>query len=213
MLRDEAYRKFMDYLLSGRLRPGLLVSQREICEFTGTSIGAMREALKRLEAEGIVQLIPQRGVIVREPSVEEINDVYEMRGFVEPLAARRYAQNGDPERIKQVRRETSAIVERKAGTPEEIAVLSRERSLIDDRMHEVILSVLENDVVDEVFDRLRNVVQISRIALPPRFLNSLPGLREHLLIIDAILDRDGDAAERLMNDHIEKGRRRSVGID
>ena len=72
VLRETAYRKFMDYLMSGQLRPGLLVSQRELCESTGATIGAMREALKRLEAEGIITLIPQRGVMVREPEEKEI---------------------------------------------------------------------------------------------------------------------------------------------
>jgi DNA-binding GntR family transcriptional regulator len=203
----------MDHLMSGGIKPGLLVSQRQLCDATGSTIGAMREALKRLEAEGIVRLIPQRGVMIREPSETEINDVYAMRGFVEPAAARRYAETGDLTRIAEVREQTLEILERKAKDRHELAQLSRERSRVDDLLHEVILANLGNAVVVELFDRLRIVVQISRVALPPRFLDSLPGLREHLLVIAAIEARDAAEAESLMFWHLEMGRRRSVGID
>jgi DNA-binding GntR family transcriptional regulator len=112
-----------------------------------------------------------------------------------------------------VREQTLEILERKAKDRHEMAQLSRERSRVDDLLHEVILANLGNAVVVELFDRLRIVVQISRVALPPRFLDSLPGLREHLLVIAAIEARDAATAERLMFWHLEMGRRRSVGID
>lgn len=213
VLRNEAYREFMDFLFSGQLKPGLLVSQRELCEFTGSTIGAMREALKRLEAEGVIRLIPRRGVMVREPTEREFNDVYGFRQIVEPIAARRYADTGDLARIDGIRMQTLEIVARKAETRAQIGQLSRARSLVDDLMHEVVLAHLGNGVIDEAFERMRVVVRIGRLSLPPRFMDSLPGLREHLEIIAAIVARDGAAAERLMVDHLENGRRRSVGLE
>jgi len=213
VLRDTAYRSFMDYLLSGQLKPGLLVSQRELCETTGSSIGAMREALKRLEAEGVITLIPQRGVMVRDPSEGEINDVYEVRKIIETHAIRAYAATGDMAKIAKVKQQTLDAMGRKAETRQEIAQVSRERSLIDDRLHQVIINSMNNQTLDELFDRLRLPVQISRLNVQPRFVDSLPGLNEHLQIIDALEKRDSDLAANLMLDHLEKGRRRAVGLD
>lgn len=213
VLRDTAYKNFMDYLLSGQLKPGLLVSQRELCETTGTTIGAMREALKRLEAEGVITLIPQRGVMVREPSEAEINDVYEARVIIEAHATRQYAESGDLEVIAEVKQQTLDAMARKAETRQEIAQVSRERSLIDDKLHQVILQSMNNQTLNEIFDRLRLPVQVSRLSVQPRFVDSLPGLNEHLEIIDAIQKRDADEAVKLMKEHLEKGRRRAVGLD
>ncbi|MEH6726120.1 MAG: GntR family transcriptional regulator, partial [Hyphomicrobiales bacterium] len=61
-LRNAAYHAFIDHLFSGDIRPGSMVSQRELCEILDIPLNPMREALKRLEAENFVKLIPQRGI-------------------------------------------------------------------------------------------------------------------------------------------------------
>lgn len=213
VLRDTAYRNFMDFLMSGQLRPGLLISQRELCESTDSSIGAMREALKRLEAEGIVTLIPQRGVMVCEPDESDITDVYEARKIIESHAAHLYAESGDLTEIADIKRQTQEILERQAETREEVAVLSRERIVIDDLLHLTLLGALKNRAIDEIFEKLRIQIQVNRLGVQPRFVDSRPALREHLLIIDCLERRDGDGAARAMIDHLEGGCRRAIGLD
>lgn len=213
VLRDMAYRNFMDHLMSGQLKPGLLVSQRELCEATGSSIGAMREALKRLEAEGVITLIPQRGVIVREPSEKEINDVYEARMIFEPHAVRHYAINGDLDKLAAIKTKTLQILDGKPETRAQLAELARQRSLVDDLLHQTIIDGFGNLMINEVFDKFRICVQVSRLGLHPRIMDNLPGMREHLIIIEALQKRDGDAAASAMIDHLEKGRRRAVGLE
>lgn len=215
MLRDAAYRNFMNYLFSGRLKPGRLASQRELCEATGSTIGAMREALKRLEAEGVITLIPQRGVMVREPDTREILEVYQIRQLVEPPLARRYAESGEPARIAEVKRQTLDYLERGTvvETQEQAAGLLRERSRIDDLFHQTVLGALGNQTLDRMFDQLRLTFQVNRLSVQLRFTDSLPGLREHLTVIEAIERRDGAAAEQAMAGHLESSRRRSIGLD
>ena len=213
VLRDTAYRKFMDYLLSGQLKPGRLVSQRELCEAIGASIGAMREALKRLEAEGVVTLIPQRGVMVKEPSEKELNDIYQIRKIFEVHAVRIFAETGDSQKLTKIKAQTMEVIAGKAETRQELGQLSRERSLVDDLLHQLIISALNNPTFEEIFDRLQVPVSVSRLSVQPRFMDSLPGLKEHLEIIEALEARDQDAAEALMLHHLEKGRRRAVGLD
>lgn len=213
VLRDAAYRDFMDHLLSGHIRPGLLFSQRELCQTTGSTIGAMREALKRLEAEGIITLIPQRGVMVLEPSEDEINDIYETRKILEAHATRIYAKQGDLENIARIKQQTRVILERRAETRKEAAVLSRDSIVVDDLLHLTLLDILHNQSIDDFFEKLRVQVQVNRLGVQPRFMNNRSALQEHLIIIEALEMRDADAAAQAMVDHLEGGRRRAVGLD
>lgn len=213
VLRDTAYRKFMEHLLSGQIRPGLLVSQRELCESTGASIGAMREALKRLEAEGTITLIPQRGVMVREPSETEINNVYEARKIVEVHATRLYAISGDLQKMSEIKELTLRNIDRKAETRTETAQLLKDRIKVDDLLHETLINSLNNQTLEEIFDKLRIQIQVTRLGVQPRFMDSRPALREHIEIIEAIENRASDQAAQSMLDHLEAGRRRAVGLD
>jgi DNA-binding GntR family transcriptional regulator len=213
VLRDTAYRKFMDHLLSGSIRPGLLVSQRELCEATGATIGSMREALKRLEAEGTITLIPQRGVMVREPGEDEINEVYEARKIVETHATRIYAESGDLKRMAEIKSQTFFNIERKAETRAETSQLLKDRIKVDDLLHETLIKSLNNLTLEKIFDQLRIQIQVIRLGVQPRFIDSRPALREHIEIIEAIEARDPDRAAQSMFDHLEYGRRRAVGLD
>ena len=212
-LRDKAYQSFMDELFSGKLRPGLLVSQRELCLLTHTTIGAMREALKRLEAEGVVYLIPQRGVKVCELSEKQINEIYELRKILESYSARRYAENGDLSTIVDIKEQTLDVLNRKSETREDSARLSRARIAVDDLLHQKLLEHLGNSALLEITEKLKVQIHVNRLAVQPRFVDSRPALKEHLRIIEAIEIRDGEGAAQTMIDHLEAGRRRAVGIE
>ena len=212
-LRDQAYQSFMNELYSGNLRPGLLVSQRELCGLTDTTIGAMREALKRLEAEGVVSLIPQRGVKVRELGEKEINEVYEVRKILESHSAKCYAENGDLSTIVDIKEQTQDVLNRKSETREDSALLSRARFAVDDLLHQKLFEHLGNSALLEITEKLKVQIHVNRLAVQPRFVDSRPALKEHLRIIEAIENRDGEGAAQTMIDHLEAGRRRAVGIE
>jgi len=212
-LRDHAYQRFMDELFFGNLRPGFLVSQRELCELTETNIGAMREALKRLEAEDIVSLIPQRGVKLRELGEEEINEVYEVRKILESYSAKRYAENGNLNIIVDIKIKTLDVLNRKSETREDSLKLSRERIEVDDLLHQKLLEHLRNTALLEITQKLKLKIHVNRLGILPRFVDSRPALKEHLRIIEALENRDNEAAAQMMIDHLEASRRRAVGIE
>lgn len=212
VLRDEAYRRFMHLLLDGRQRPGTLISQRELCEITGCSIGAMREALKRLEAEGIVSLIPQRGVKICEVNEQELNDAYQFRAMVEIPAVRHYVKVADPQELEDLRKHTFELAHRKAATSEELNDLVREKMAIDERMHLAIIGSLGNRLLSDIYEKVSNQLRLSRISVQPRFSETGPAMREHLLIIEALQRRDEEGAVRAMTDHLETSRRRALGL-
>jgi DNA-binding GntR family transcriptional regulator len=212
VLRETAYRKFMELLLDGRQKPGLLVSQRELCEMTGSSIGAMREALKRLEGEGIVSLIPQRGVKICEINEKELNDAYQLRTMIEVPAIRNYVKVATPEALGQLRQETEEIIARKATTSDQNADFVREKMRIDERLHFIIVGALDNRVVDDVYAKISNQLRLSRISVQPRFSESIPAMREHLAILDALDRRSEKTAVTAMAEHLEASRLRAVGL-
>ncbi len=212
VLRDVAYGRFMELLLNGQLKPGLLVSQRELCERTNCSIGAMREALKRLEAEAVVALIPQRGVMIREIDQKEIDDAYQLREFIEIPAIRHYCDHVDPEILADIRAQTEEIITRRPATSEENQQNVRDRMAIDERLHFVIIGSLGNQAIEKVYEKLSNQLRLSRLSVQPRFSDTLPAMTEHLRILTALENRDADEAASAMSEHLDASRRRALGL-
>lgn len=213
MLRDIAYGRFMELLLNGQLKPGLLVSQRELCARTDCTIGAMREALKRLEAESFVTLIPQRGVMVCEVDHKELVETYEFRKLIEIPAIRSYSRQVDHAFLAEMRRQTKEIIARRPATSAENERNVRERMAIDEKLHLVIVGALGNGMVDAAYRKLSNQLRLSRLSLQPRFADSVPAMKEHLRIIDALEQEDPDAAVAAMTDHLDTSLRRAIGLD
>ena len=108
---------------------------------------------------------------------------------------------------------TREILNRNADSPAEAAQLMRERSLIDDLLRQTVIGVLNNQTLDGIFDKLRIPFQVSRISVQLRFTDSRPGLREHLIITEALQRRDADGAAVAMADHLELSHRRTIGLD
>lgn len=212
VLRDVAYGRFMELLLNGQQKPGLLVSQRELCERTGCTIGAMREALKRLEAEGVVTLIPQRGVMVREVNHKDIGEAFELRKMIEVPAVRHYCANVDRAVLSAIKRKTEEVIARRPATSEENQRTVRDRMAIDERLHFVIIGSLGNHTIEQVYEKLTNQLRLSRLSVQPRFSDTLPAMREHLQLIDAVEQQDEDSAARLMAEHLDASHRRAIGL-
>ena len=93
-LRDQAYQRFTRGLLEREIRAGQFVSQRELTEITGMPLGAIRELIPRLEADGLIRTVPQRGMQVAQVDVRLIRDAFGFRVLIEREAAS--ARGGTP---------------------------------------------------------------------------------------------------------------------
>ncbi len=82
-LRDRAYDSFTERLLSREIKPGQFISQRELVEITNMPLGAIRELIPRLEAEGLITTVPQRGMQVAHVDLNLIRNAYQFRMFLE----------------------------------------------------------------------------------------------------------------------------------
>ena len=118
LMREVAYERFKAQLFKRNLVPGQFVSQGELCELLDVPLGPTREALKRLEAESLVRLIPQRGIQIADIGVTLIREAFEFRTVLEVAAVRRFTASASAETLDKLERDTHGMLERMASTTE-----------------------------------------------------------------------------------------------
>lgn len=211
-LREQAYASFTRHLLARDVRPGQFISQRELVELTGLPLGAIRELVPRLEAEGLIKTVPQRGMQVAHIDLGLIRDAFQFRLFIEKEAVALFAQNVSDGTLASLRADHERVLERAArdgNTPDIVA----EAQAIDWGMHDTIVEALGNEIITKAY-RV-NSIKIRLIRQELVRIDGLvePVMREHLGIIDAIASRDPATAMAALVDHIENARSRALGMD
>lgn len=212
MLRQIAYERFMDSLYAGELRPGLLVSQRELCNELEVPMGPMREALKRLEVESIVTLIPQRGIQILDVNEKTISDVFQLRLLIEPEAVRLF----DPVIKKDLLTDLLERTETAESTPivssyldiDEISALTA----LDHEMHRMFVEAMNNTLVTELFDRMLGKLKLTRLVFRLRSFSDGGAAKEHVAILKLVLEGNADAAAAEMNKHLVASRQRALRL-
>src|SRR3954447_14533312 len=96
-VRSRVGQKLREAIMAGVFKPGQRLVERELCEMTGVSRPSIREALRLLEAEGLVSIVAHRGPVVSTISVEEAEQLYAARALLEGFAGRECARKKDPE--------------------------------------------------------------------------------------------------------------------
>lgn len=194
-------------ILEGQLRPGEWLRQERIASQLGVSQMPVREALKQLAAEGLVEHVPYRGVRVVQFSPLDVEDLYACRAFIEGMAARYAATSITAEelqRLEELHARMSALVE--ADTVAEYRELNR-------RFHEIIYAASRRSYLVRTLAQLwsafptmlwSNFAATASASPPGRVA---PDTEEHARIITALRAGDGEAAERAMRHHIEEAGR------
>lgn len=101
-LRQQVLVGLRQAIIDGRLAPGARLIERELTDMMGVSRTVVREALRQLESEGLIAIIPNKGPVVRELSLAEANDLYSIRAVLEGWAARRFVENAGRAQVKQL---------------------------------------------------------------------------------------------------------------
>jgi DNA-binding GntR family transcriptional regulator len=211
-LRDRAYDSFTERLLSREIRPGQFVSQRELTEITGMPLGAVRELIPRLEAEGLIVTIPQRGMQVAHVDLNLIRNAYQMRMFLELQATAIFATARSDAAIGELRASHEAIIRRALAG--ERATLIADAETTDRSLHEAVIDHLDNEIISNAF-RV-NWIKIKLIRQNETRLYAelvIPVFRDHLKVIEAIERRDADAAVAAMEAHITMSRSRAIEMN
>jgi DNA-binding GntR family transcriptional regulator len=189
--------KLREAIMSGTFKPGQRLVERELCEMTGVSRPSIREALRLLEADGMVNTVPHRGPVVSTISLEEARQLYDARAVLEGFAGRECARLRDP---AAVRRMGAALTRLKAAfaKPDMIAVLEAKTDF-----YAALIGGCQNAFIERMLKPLHDRITLLRITSmsQPKRVNK--SLREVTAIWRAIQSGDEDLAERRCVDHIK----------
>lgn len=109
-LRQRVEEVLRQAIIEGRLAPGQRLTERQLMEMTGVSRTLIREALRQLESQGLISLIPNKGPVVRELTVAEGRDLYAIRSVLEGLAARYFVENAQEAMAAELSTAIDAVV-------------------------------------------------------------------------------------------------------
>lgn len=210
-LRDQAYNSFTDNLLSRRILPGQFITQRELSALTGMPLGAIRELIPRLEADGLLKTVPQRGMQITHIDLDLIRNAFQLRSILELEAAGQFALHAtDEERARVKKSHQDILDEAKNGITE--ALVERAQD-VDWAFHDALIDHLQNKIICDIY-RVNSIkirlIRQELTRLHPEIMLAVIG--DHMKIIDALDTKDPAQAKAALSKHLEKSRKRALRI-
>ncbi len=199
-LRDVVFQTLRKAILKGELKPGERLMEIALAEKMGVSRTPVREAIRKLELEGLVVTIPRRGAHVAQITIKDLNDVLEVRLGLEYMAIDKACclmQQENFDTLQEAKLNFEQIM--RSGSLTELAEA-------DVLFHETIYKASDNQRLLQLLNNLREAIYRYRIEyLKDKQARSLL-VREHEEIYKAMCDRDAVRAKDIMSEHIENQR-------
>ena len=196
-LREIVFDVLRQAIIDGTLEPGERLMEVQLAEALGVSRTPVREALRQLELEGFIVMVPRKGAYVADLSTKDVADVLEIRGALEALAASLAAERIEEEELELLER---LLVESKeAAKAKDIEQMIK----IDTRFHDILYQASRNKRLVQIVSNLSEQIQRYRttsLAYPGRLIHTL---KEHRLLVDALAERNADLSPKLAREHIE----------
>ena len=197
-LRDVVFNTLRKAILKGELKPGERLMEIALADRLGVSRTPVREALRQLELEGLVKIIPNKGAYVTGITPKDVHDIYMIRSLLEGMCARWATEHITPEQIEQL---------------EEIVLLSEfhlkkdkdkvvQVSDLDGKFHHVLYEASNSRIMEHTLSDFHKYVKMARMLSVGAKNRAEKSIEEHKAILEAIKKGDADEAERLANLHI-----------
>ncbi|NLC76141.1 MAG: GntR family transcriptional regulator [Clostridia bacterium] len=196
-LRDLVFETMREAIINGDLAPGERLMEAQLAEEMGVSRTPVREAIRKLELEGLVAMVPRKGAYVADYSIKDITDVFEIRAALESLAAGLACERITDQELEELQ----VLVVRVRDTIEDNDLEALVG--IDTEFHDRIYRASRNSRLEQMISNLREQIQRFRstsLASPGRIKDTL---EEHKGIVDAIADRNIALAQKLAAKHVE----------
>lgn len=196
-LTARVYKQLRQDILSGRYQEGEALTELSLAKELSVSRTPVREALRQLELEELVEIRPNRGAIVKGITAEDIRDIYEIRSVIEGMAAERAAKEATSEELDQL---------------EEILDLTQfylDRSnyeklqSMDGRFHQQLYNMCKNRMLRHILKDMHNYVGRSRGASLKTEGRAQESIKEHRDVLEAMRARNAQAARELMTLHVQ----------
>ncbi len=191
---DRAYEVLLRRLILLDYAPGELLNESQMCEELGLGRTPIREALKRLEGDGLVAFYPRRGTFATHVDITELTALYEYRTHLEPVAARLAAQNLDAESRAQFEGLLQELLNADSLSPRELLEL-------DARVHSAVFHATGNPYLERDLVRIDNLATRIWSMVSERIPDMGDHVREHIEIVECVLAGDGERAAMLAQAH------------
>jgi DNA-binding GntR family transcriptional regulator len=187
--------RLRDDILARRMAPGARLVEADLTQRFSVSRGPIREALRRLAAEGLIEHVPNRGALVRRLSVDDIRDLFQIRMELESLAARLAATAPEPEKRARFEQAIAPIFDER---PRETCAYLIENA----DFHAAVMELAGNRQLKELALKLQLPLIMAQVGdiLTPQVLED--SVREHRVLATAIIARDELAADAAMRAHL-----------
>jgi DNA-binding GntR family transcriptional regulator len=195
-LHDEVADRLRDLILSGELEPKARVNELELCERFGTSRTPLREAIKILATEGLVELLPNRGARVASLSAAEIDEMVQVVAGLEAVAAELACQRAEDDEVEAIAADTDAMAE---------AYCRRDETAyfrLNQAIHEGVMAASRNTTLKGLYANLSSRIQRMRYTAHKTEEQWSRAMGEHREMVRLLRARDGERLAALMKLHI-----------
>jgi DNA-binding GntR family transcriptional regulator len=197
-LREQVIQALRQAILDFRLEPGQRLVERELVEQLNVSRTTVREALRELTSEGLIAVLPQKGAVVAAPTLDEAEDLYEVRVALETLVIRKFVANAPRSQVHALEAAVEAFAE--VATEENVDPLKILAA--KDHFNDILVDGAGREVLKQLTDSVQAKVRVLRVKGMP--IGHAEAVKELRGVIAAIRKGDADAAADLYAKHIRR---------
>lgn len=200
LLKERAYEELKKLILDETFPPGTFLSERQLSETLQMSKTPIRAALERLEMDGFVSVAPQQGILVRELSIDEVVDLFDIRRVLESFVVRQLAGRLTREQVRHL--EENLKAQKRFANKEDLANYTR----LDADFHRMLCKFHGNKEIEKVFLPMRDKMYqvVARVSRTPG--RPMASYEEHVSILAAIMQGNGELAATRMEEHLLYGK-------
>ncbi|KAB3540962.1 GntR family transcriptional regulator [Alkaliphilus pronyensis] len=196
-LREIVFENLREAILEGKLEPGQRMMEIQLAEQLGVSRTPVREAIRKLELEGLVIMVPRKGAYVADVSIKDIMEVLEIRAVLEGLAASLAAERMTDEELDQL--EMISYKFKRSYQLDDIEGMIEK----DIEFHDRIFNSARNEKLVQIAQSLREQIYRFRVTYISEYNKAKELVEEHQAILETISQRDAEKAYEVAAKHIE----------
>lgn len=203
-LRDVVFESLREAIIKQILKPGERMMEIQLAEEMGVSRTPIREAIRKLEQEGFVIIIPRKGAYVAEISLKDIHELFEIRAALEGLASSLAAERATREELEEM--EKLLVNQNEHLNSENISNTVR----ADINLHDLIYKAARNERLFGILNNLRKQAHRFRLASMSMPGRKIKALVEHKRIVEAIGARNAELAKVVSEQHIQQAEQTAI---
>ncbi len=202
--KDLAYEEIKRLILDGKLSGDMPVSENVLANMLDISRTPIRDALRRLEMDGFVRVIPNQGVVIREVSISEVKEIYDMRIALEEFVVRELADGLSDEDFRNL----EAILKKQEEACEKRDAVAFHEE--DRRFHDYLMRAYGNAMITNFIAKLRDRIEGINVNMLKTPGNMQLFYGEHKRIFEALRKRSKEEVAKEMDEHLKGGKTRLI---